>query len=79
MHEIGMFSLCVAFYLLANESYRLALVGTAMRALSSARETCIRLNERGIICIQHMVQSTPEQKSFVDFIILPDEEFDAYE
>ena len=50
-----------------------------MRALSSARETCIRLNERGIICIQHMVQSTPEQKSFVDFIILPDEEFNEYE
>jgi hypothetical protein len=46
------------------------MIGTAMRALGSARETMIRLNDRGIICIQHMVQSTPEQKSFVDFIIL---------
>jgi hypothetical protein len=69
----------LGFYPASHHSYRLALIGTAMRALSSARETCIRLNERGIICIQHMVQSTPEQKSFVDFIILPDEEFNEYE
>lgn len=40
-------------------SYQLAALNQGMRALSVAKETFVRINEEGIMCVQHQVGRRP--------------------
>jgi hypothetical protein len=42
-----------------------------MRALVVANETYIRVNDEGVMCIQHQIDSPSGKKCFVDFLLLP--------
>jgi hypothetical protein len=47
-----------------------------MKALSVAKETYIRINEEGIMCIQHQVESSKGHETFIDFLMVAEETFD---
>ena len=53
-------------------SYRLSLIQHAMQALVSASKTMIRVNEDGLICLQHKIEAHNGKDCYVDFIVLPD-------
>lgn len=57
-------------------SYSLPLLQHALRALSCAKETFLRINEPGMLTLQHMIVSSLGQRSFVDFVIYPLDEDD---
>ena len=40
-----------------------------MKALSLAKETFIRVNSRGITCIQHQIESFKGQDIYIDFLM----------
>jgi len=45
-----------------------------MRALTVAKETYMRINEEGIMCVQHQVENTASgQSTFIDFLCLAEE------
>ena len=45
-----------------------------MRALTVAKETYMRINEEGIMCVQHQVENTVSgQSTFIDFLCLCEE------
>lgn len=49
-----------------------------MRALAVAKETYVRVNEAGIMCVQHQVENNVSgQSTFIDFLCLCEEEEDA--
>ena len=45
-----------------------------MRALTVAKETYMRINEEGILCVQHQVENMASGHStFIDFLCLAEE------
>lgn len=59
-------------------TYSLAALNHGMRALAVAKETYLRINEAGIMCVQHQVENNVSgQSTFIDFLCLAEEEEDA--
>lgn len=55
-------------------SYGLGALNQGMRALTVAKETYMRINEEGILCVQHQVENTASGHStFIDFLCLAEE------
>jgi hypothetical protein len=44
-----------------------------MKSLSVAKETFVRINGRGITCIQHQVENSHGQDIFVDFFMIAED------
>lgn len=42
---------------------------SGMKALSISKETFIRINSRGLACIQHQVESFKGQDVYIDFLM----------
>mmetsp|Transcript_37001 Transcript_37001/g.64245 ORF Transcript_37001/g.64245 Transcript_37001/m.64245 type:complete len:320 (-) Transcript_37001:370-1329(-) len=57
-------------------SYSIIALTDAMKALHSADETYIRINEQGVMCIQHQIKLTTEN-IFIDYLICANEIDDA--
>lgn len=55
-------------------SYRLSLIQHATQALNTASKTMIRVNNEGMICLQHKIEAHNGKDCYVDFIVLPDDE-----
>ncbi|CAN0171036.1 unnamed protein product [Ectocarpus sp. 6 AP-2014] len=53
-------------------TYLMTGMETGMRALGHANETYFRVNEEGILCIQHQIPMSMGQTSFVDVLLCPD-------
>ncbi|CAM9209518.1 unnamed protein product [Choristocarpus tenellus] len=53
-------------------TYLMAGMEVGMRALPHADETYFRVNEEGILCIQHQIPMNLGQTSYVDVLICPD-------
>lgn len=47
-----------------------------MKSLSVAKETFVRINGRGITCIQHQIESNRGQDIFVDFFMIAEDDND---
>ncbi len=47
-----------------------------MKALAQATKTQVRMNERGVLNLQHIIYTDNDLKSFVDFFVMPLEEED---
>lgn len=58
--------------------YSLAALNHGMRALGVAKETYLRINAEGIMCVQHQVENNVSgQSTFIDFLCLCEEEDDV--
>ncbi|PRP85865.1 hypothetical protein PROFUN_06139 [Planoprotostelium fungivorum] len=57
-----------------TNTYKLALLSPAIKALSIAQKTQMRLNEIGLLSFQHMIENEDKNISFVDFFVAPLEE-----
>jgi len=57
-------------------SYPLTSLQLGMKALGLASETFIRINENGIACIQHQIETSRGQEIFIDFYMLADQSAD---
>ena len=56
-------------------SYGLGALNQGMRALTVAKETYMRINEEGLMCVQHQVENTASgQSTFIDFLCLAEED-----
>ena len=55
-------------------SFKLDLLKPCFKALKHATKTQVRLNEKGILALRHMITTEDKQTSFVDFLLLPTEE-----
>eukprot|EP00941_MAST-03F_sp_MAST-3F-sp1_P000139 g139.t1 len=53
--------------------YRLAFLQHAFRALQHSDQTYLRINEDGLLCVQHMVVSSSGATTYIDFVIMPAE------
>lgn len=51
--------------------YRLSLFKQALKPLTLAEKVSLRVDDRGILCIQYMVR-VEEQKTFLEFLCLPE-------
>jgi len=58
-----------------THSYKLSLLQPAVKALSLATKTQLRINEVGLLSLQHMIKSEEKNISFVDFFISPEERY----
>jgi hypothetical protein len=54
----------------ATWSYPLSSMQLAMKALGVAKETFLRINSDGLMCIQHQVEGKSGKEIFVDFLIV---------
>lgn len=45
-----------------------------MRAVTLSKETCLRVNSKGILCLQHQLPAYETQVTYVDFLMLPEDE-----
>lgn len=54
--------------------YPLASLVLGMKALAVAKETYIRINSDGIMCIQHQLESHRGQDMFIDFLMLSEDD-----
>lgn len=52
-------------------SYRLAMLLRTFKSLSLSRDTCIRMNNRGILSMQLMIQLPNQQSAVVEFLMCP--------
>lgn len=55
-------------------SYKLQLLQPAVKALAQSHKTQLRINESGVLSIQHMIKDEEKNFSFVDFLIAPCED-----
>jgi hypothetical protein len=56
--------------------YQLSLLQHALRALSDSHQTFIRMNAEGMLCLQHKIDHGQNELSFVEFVILPEDDGD---
>ncbi|CAM9829061.1 unnamed protein product, partial [Discosporangium mesarthrocarpum] len=56
----------------ASWTYLMAGMEVAMRALPHANETYFRVNEEGILCVQHQIPMSFGQTSYIDVLLCPD-------
>lgn len=52
--------------------YRQSLMQIASKALQFADKTCVRVNESGMLSMQHMICQESGSKTYVDFFVLAD-------
>eukprot|EP01116_Phalansterium_solitarium_P024089 TRINITY_DN8709_c0_g1_i1.p1 TRINITY_DN8709_c0_g1~~TRINITY_DN8709_c0_g1_i1.p1 ORF type:complete len:327 (+),score=18.89 TRINITY_DN8709_c0_g1_i1:105-1085(+) len=57
-------------------SYRTAHLQLAVRGLQIAQKTQIRMNEIGVLSMQHMIKNEDKSISFVDYFVAPQDEED---
>ena len=57
----------------AHYTYQLSLLQIALKALSDSTQTFLRLNKDGMLCLQHKLSHSQSELSFVEFIVLPEE------
>jgi len=60
-------------------SYRLNLLQRSLKPLSEADKTFMRMNSEGMLSFQHLIRQPDNQKTYVDFYVLPCEEADSAE
>ena len=53
--------------------YFYAISTPGMKALSIAKETFVRINQDGIACVQHQIETSRGQEIFLDFLMISDE------
>jgi hypothetical protein len=60
-------------------TYSIPSFSLGLKALAVAKETYIRINAVGIMCIQHQIEMNREtgRDTFVDFLMLADDTADA--
>jgi hypothetical protein len=56
-----------------KSSYPLKSLLTGMKALGVAKETFIRLNAQGMMCIQHQIQTSKGIETYVDFMMVAED------
>lgn len=56
-----------------SNNYKLSLIQPAVKALTVANKTQIRMNETGVLSFQHMIKNDTKF-TFVDFFIAPEDE-----
>ena len=54
--------------------YQLSLIQDALKVLPSAHQTNIQMSKNGLLCFQHRLQHKSGEVSYVEFVILPDDE-----
>ena|SRR5690554_5522243 len=54
-------------------TYRLSLLQPAVKALALSHKTQLRMNQVGILSLQHLIKNEDKNISFVDFFIAPEE------
>jgi hypothetical protein len=64
----------VTFDSTAPQTYRFhaSLLQCAVKALPSAEETFLRLNDQGMLCVNHKILGADGKVMYVSFIVLPD-------
>ena len=53
--------------------YQLSLLQNALKALNDSTQTFLRINGEGMLCLQHKLHHNQNELSFVEFIVLPEE------
>ncbi|KAI8918707.1 repair protein Rad1/Rec1/Rad17-domain-containing protein [Entophlyctis helioformis] len=61
---------------LSTNKYKFSMLQPCMRALAMSNKTSVRVNAKGILSLQFMIQLTTTHFSFVDYIVLPMETTD---
>jgi cell cycle checkpoint protein len=56
-----------------RSKYQLSLLQHALRALGDSHQTYVRMNEKGMLCLQHKLHHGQNGMSFVEFVVLPEE------
>jgi cell cycle checkpoint protein len=59
-----------------RQSYQLSLIQGALKVLPSAEATHIQMSENGLLCFQHHLQHRGGESSYVEFVVLPEEDLD---
>jgi len=59
--------------------YRLNLMRRAARGLSQATETFLRMNEDGMVCLQHKLVHSGDVRSYIEYVLLPEADSDDAE
>ena len=62
--------------LVQEHAYRLSFLKQALRALGAAKQTYVRMNEVGMLCVQHLIEPTVPAgaRCYVDFLICTEED-----
>ncbi len=60
-----------------SHNYKLSLLQPAVKALSISHKTQLRMNQVGVLSLQHMIKNEDKNISFVDFFVAPED--DAYD
>ena len=55
----------------ATWTYPLSSLQLAMKALGVAKESYLRINSEGLMCVQHQVEGKSGKEVFVDFLLVP--------
>jgi len=58
---------------LSSNTYKLSNLHPAVKALSLSAKTQLRVNELGVLSLQHLIKNEDKNMSFVDFFIKPEE------
>eukprot|EP01040_Poterioochromonas_malhamensis_P005473 gene5473-5876_t len=53
-------------------SYNVKALILGMKALNLGKETYLRINTEGILCLQHQIESEKGENVYYDFLLLPD-------
>jgi Repair protein Rad1/Rec1/Rad17 len=64
----------ISFESSSAQTYRFhaSLLQCAVKALTSAEETFLRLNDQGMLCVNHKIVNADSKVMYVSFIVLPD-------
>ena len=57
-----------------RHQYQLSLIQDALKVLPSAHQTNIQISDNGLLCFQHRLQHKGGEVSYVEFVILPDDD-----
>ena len=60
-----------------RNSYALKSLLLGMKALTVSKETYIRINTEGIMCVQHQIQTSKGDEIYFDFLIVAEESFEG--
>jgi cell cycle checkpoint protein len=56
-----------------EQRYKLTFLEMSLRGLSVAKETFLRMNEDGLLCVQHSVIEEGGHQFFMDFVLFPED------
>jgi len=60
--------------------YKLSVIQPTVKALGIASKTQVRMNQRGVLSLQHMISDSKiSETCFIDFFVLPSDEGDSDE